>query len=378
MLIKYSVGVDVDSKKLVAAICSINTELEVKIVASRKFDNSSSGCRSLEKWVGGKIKNKELPLVYCMEATGVYHEGLAYYLFEKNKDVAVVLPNYSKRYIESLGLKSKNDSIDARGLATMAAQQKLKLWSAPAKFYIALRSMTRQKQALEETKTQIANQLHAYEKAKLGAPLVKKQLKSTLKHFEKQIKAVEKAIEQHIGSDEQIAKKVEQICLIKGIGMITVATVLAETFGFELFYNTKQLVSYAGYDVVENQSGKREGKTKISKKGNSRIRRCLHMPAFSVVKYEPHFQNLFHRTFERHYIKMKSYVAVQKKILTTIYALWKKDEPFIQDYNYPSSNMKDKIQSETKEKSAQKNSLAVNETTLGNQQNDLSFCNSYL
>ncbi|MBK9457357.1 MAG: transposase [Bacteroidetes bacterium] len=39
-----------------------------------------------------------------------------------------------------------------------------------------------------------------------------------------------------------------------------VATVVAETNGFILFENYKQVVSYAGYDVVENQSGNHIGK----------------------------------------------------------------------------------------------------------------------
>lgn len=34
----------------------------------------------------------------------------------------------------------------------------------------------------------------------------------------------------------------------------------------------------------------------------------------------------------KHNIKMKSYVAVQKKLLTIIYAIWKKDEPFDESY----------------------------------------------
>ena len=69
------------------------------------------------------------------------------------------------------------------------------------------------------------------------------------------------------------------------------------------------------------------GKTKISKKGNSRIRRILHMPSFSVVKYgELQFVNLNQRVFERTKIKMKGYVAVQRKLLILIYTLWRKDE----------------------------------------------------
>jgi transposase len=51
------------------------------------------------------------------------------------------------------------------------------------------------------------------------------------------------------------------------------------------FTNQRHLVSYAGYDVVENQSGNRSGKTRISKKGNSRLRRFLHMPSFNAVRF---------------------------------------------------------------------------------------------
>ena len=57
------------------------------------------------------------------------------------------------------------------------------------------------------------------------------------------------------------------------------------------------------------------------------------MPAFSVVKYkQAPFINLFERTIEKHRIKMKSYVAVQKKLLIIIYALWKKDEAYRPEY----------------------------------------------
>ncbi|MEZ4878192.1 MAG: IS110 family transposase [Flavobacterium sp.] len=115
-------------------------------------------------------------------------------------------------------------------------------------------------------------------------------------------------------SDEIVNQKVANICQIKGIGILTIATILAETNGFELFKNYKQLVSYAGFDVVERESGSSvTGKTRISKKGNSHIRRALFMPAFTAVKYkEPSFFGLYERTYAKHAIKMKSYVAVQK------------------------------------------------------------------
>ena len=160
---------------------------------------------------------------------------------------------------------------------------------------------------------------------------------------------------------------------------MTAAVIIAETNGFCLFKNSKQLISYSGYDVVENQSGKRHGRTKISKKGNSRIRRILFMPAFNVVKYKvPPFYQLYERTLTKHNIKMKSYVAVQKKLLTTIYALWKKNEYFIENYYQLSKEEELEISSLVGFEKSQKSSLASSETTQGNHPSELSLCDSSL
>lgn len=53
----------------------------------------------------------------------------------------------------------------------------------------------------------------------------------------------------------------------------------------------------------------------------------------AVVRYEQKpFVGLYERVFERTRIKMKGYVAIQRKLLTLIYALWKKDEKYVADY----------------------------------------------
>lgn len=179
--------------------------------------------------------------------------------------------------------------------------------------------------------------------------MVISQLTKVVKLYDKQLLELTKKINTHILSDQDVAQKAENICKIKGIAILTLSTVLAETNGFELFENYKQVVSFAGFDVVESQSGTRNGKTKISKKGNSRIRRALFMPAFTAVthKQKP-FVDLYNRTYEKHGIKMKSYVAVQKKLLTTIYHLYKSGLPF--DENYPSKMNDSKSESQIENK----------------------------
>jgi transposase len=334
IMLKYSIGIDISSKTFDVVICVIDGQQKVTFKSSKsRIPNTLEGFRILLAWIEKHYKNKEIPLVTCMEATGVYYENCAMFLFQAGYQVSVLLPNKAKKYMQSLGLKSKTDSIDSRGLAQMGAEQNLKLWQPMGEFFYKLRTLTRQHQNLQELKTGISNQIHAIKYGMYIEKTVLNQLKKTVKVLEKQLKEMEKAITKKLKENEEVFLKVEKICKIKGVAVLTAATLLAETNGFELFENSKQLVSYAGYDVVENQSGAKAGKTTISKKGNSRIRRCLYMPALCVVRLKQKiFRDLYMRTFEKHHIKMKSYVAVQKKLLTIIYALWKKEEAFDNDY----------------------------------------------
>lgn len=332
MNLKYSVGLDVSSKKINACMSIIDEKQKVSVKSSCVIANTKKGFENLKDWIA-KHKKEEISIVVCMEATGIYHENCAYYLFEKGFAVSIILPNKAKKYIEAIGLKSKNDSIDAKGLAQMGAEQCLDTWQPIGTFFYQLRLLTRQHQNVTELKTVLKNQLDALGFAMHQSEEVNDQLKQTINLFETQIKELDNAIKSLIKTDEIIKDKVNNILLMKGLGVLTLATVLAETNGFELFNNYKQVVSYAGYDVVEAQSGTRVGKTKISKRGNSRIRRAMHMPSLVVIqcKVKP-FKDLWDRTYEKHGIKMKSYVAVQKKLLVMIYHLWNKNQAYDATY----------------------------------------------
>lgn len=358
MNLKYSAGLDIASKKIDICMSVIDVNQKVTVVSSKSFLNTLNGFKDMHEWIVKNHKEKEVPLVLCMEATGVYHENCALYFSERKYKTSIILPNKAKHYLISLGLKSKNDSIDAKGLSKMGAEQCLELWQPMGKFFYELRQYTRQYQNLQEQKTVFNNQLHALEHSMFKSKKMIKQQQDTIKLFDKQLKELEKLMKNLIDSDEVIKQKVSNICKIKGIGMLTAATILAETNGFELFKNYKQLVSYSGFDVVERESGTSTGKTKISKKGNGHIRRALFMPAFTAVRYkEKPVVDLYNRTFEKHGIKMKSYVAAQKKLLVLIYHIWKKNEEYNPDYKEKINQHQENISSILGNDTAKKNSL---------------------
>lgn len=337
-LLKYSTGFDCSKDDFQACLSVIDDKQYVKVKASRKFKNSKKGFEDAAYWVNKHCK-EEIPAVITMEATGNYYEHLALFFHNKGCHVNVVLPNKAKKYMESRGLKTKNDPVDAKGLASMGAEQNLRKWEPFTEGIYKLRLLTRQCERLAALKTQVNNQLQSLEHGIYHNKEVVQQLEAMLELIDKQTVEAKMQIEKFIDNDKKIKSKVEKILPVTGLGIQTIASVIAETNGFKLFESQKQLTSYAGYDVIENQSGKRTGKTRISKKGNSHIRRAMFFAALSAVKWnETQFSNLYERVYERTKIKMKGYVAVQRKLLGLIYTLWKKDEAYNPDYVQSSGN----------------------------------------
>lgn len=362
-LLKYGIGIDVSMEKLDACLSVINKEQHVSIKATKSFQNNINGFESIINWCKKHCK-ENLPVVFLMEATGVYYEQLAWFLHNEDKNVIVVLPNKAKRYKESLGIKSKNDSIDAKGLSQMCCEQNLKLWQPKSKKIYALRLITRQVERLANQITQMKNQLHSLEHGMYRDKSIEKMIGKSIALMISQKQKLENKIQETIDSDVYLKERFNQITLIKGLGVLTLATIVAETDGFALIENQSQLVSYAGYDIVENQSGKFRGKTRISKKGNNHIRRALHMPALNMVRYEQNpFVELYKRVYERSKIKMKGYTAIQKKLLIIIYTLWKNEQAYDPILNQKTKEEEKELSFVTALKKQQKKASAKTEAS---------------
>jgi len=350
-VIKQNIGVDISKDDYKISFYQLLIDLkknqqQQRIKGSRTFKNTLSGFKDFLKWIE-KHRDETVKVRITMEATGVYYEQLVHYLNDQKKGyhISVVLPNMSKSYFKSLNIKSKTDKIDAKFLGQMGLERDLKEWQPVSDHLRMLKQLTRDRVSLLAQKTALSNRLHALNHSYQPHKQVTKRLKQQLKFLKKQIKEVEQQIEQLITKDEYLNERVEKICEVKGLGKITVATIIAETDGFNLFTSRGQLISYSGYDIVENESGSSiKGKTRISKKGNKYIRRALHFPSLVVIKYDANFRQVYDRVFDRTKIKMKAYVAVQRKLLFLIYTLFKKNEKYDSNFKNKIDHQKSKIQ----------------------------------
>lgn len=328
----YSLGTDMSKDEFSACLQRYNLgEQTYQVLARKTFANKLSGFKACMNWMGRHTNKQPAPVRMTMEATGVYYEPLALHIHQEHPEIhlAVVLPSQSKKFIESQGYRSKTDKIDARGLSLMGAERKLDRWKGIDPFWRELRSMTRTRSELMEQRTQLRNQLHALSHSGQPAHQVEAALRECIQALTQQIDKLTRLIKKHLRSRKDLKIPIACLRSIPGIGTLTIASILAETNGFEQFYSISQLISYSGYDVVIKQSGKWCGQPKISKKGSKYIRKTMYMPASTIVRCEQGpVYTLYQRLLSVHNVKMKAHVAVQKKLLTYMYVLWTKQEPF--------------------------------------------------
>lgn len=331
-VIKQTVGIDCGSEELVVSFGQLSITGKFSIKGNSSFSNDASGFRKLMKWAAA-LHSDDVDVLYVMEATGVYHEQLAYALVSSGFAVSIVLPNKVHAFGKTSSSKRQDDLQASQVLAEFGCVKQLQEWEPPHPLFAKLKLLTREKAQLQKENTFILNQLHAEERRAIGSKASIKRMKARTRLIEKQIAEIEREILEIVNGEPEIKEKIEKLCTIPGVGFQTVVTVVAETSGFNLIRNGRQLVSYAGLDVIKKVSGTSvRGRSHISKKGNSHLRSCLFMPSFSAVRHCQPMKNLHARIVDKQAIKMKGYVAVQRKLLMLMYAIWKKDEVYSTSY----------------------------------------------
>jgi transposase len=123
----------------------------------------------------------------------------------------------------------------------------------------------------------------------------------------------------------------EQILGIKGIGIVTAAGFLGEIGDPLRFQSARQIANYAGYNLVEDSSGKNKSGTCISKRGRSQLRALLYQMAFTMVNSNSEMKAL-HKYLTSRIVnplkKKQSLVVISKKIIAVIYSLLKKQAKY--------------------------------------------------
>lgn len=331
-IIKQTLGIDVAQKELVVCLGKIYDDFVTELFARKTFHNSPKGFTELHKWVT-KLTDKDIPVYYVMEATGVYHESFAYFLNKLSLNISIVLPNKISNYMRTLSIKTITDRTAADAICQFGLERQLELWNVPNPLYKQMRQLTRERDQIVMERTALKNQLHA---ESVEAHPNKSSIKRTndrIKLLDKQISQIIEELNQLIAQDTVLKERVKIIQSIPGIGLLTACIILSETNNFNLIRNKRQLTSYAGLDVKQKESGTSvKGKCCISKRGNKYLRKAMHLPSLAAIRHCERYKAIFARLVSKHGIKMKASTAVQRKLLELAYILVKNNTKFEVQY----------------------------------------------
>lgn len=204
-IVRQVTGIDVAQKELVVSLGRMYEDLSLEIYASKTVPNTHKGFIALEAWVS-KLTDRTIAVRYVMEATGVYHESLAYYLEEQGQAVSIVLPNKISNYFRTLDIKTVTDKTAAEAIARFGLERQLDDWKRPKAIFKRLRQLTRERDQLIQARTVAKNQLHAEQSEAEPHKGSIARLKKQIALFTKQEGEIRSDIKELLRQEEEVKK----------------------------------------------------------------------------------------------------------------------------------------------------------------------------
>ena len=328
---KFYCGIDVSKKKL-----------DVMLLAQEKFhykvvDNSNDGVIFLQEWIKSKLE-KDAFVHFCMEATNVYHELLAFSLLEnKNFKVSVVNPRIVKAFAKSL-VKTKNDKTDAKILAEFCKERNPKPFTPQTKERRELRDLSRLMDNLVELRIMQKVRLQTF-----NTEAAARVVKATLNSIDNTIAETEEEIKYYYNTYPELHKEYELLNSIPSFGKRVSNVLISEIYKDEYgMYNSKRLTAFFGLEIREMESGSSVwSKPRITKFGNPRVRNMLYMAALVAIRHNAKMSDFYLRLVNKGKPKKLALIAVARKLLVIACAILNSQKPY--EENHVSSYNKNSV-----------------------------------
>jgi transposase len=247
--------------------------------------------------------------VVC-EATGGYERDLLSALIAANVPAHRADARKVKAFIRSFGVLGKSDAIDAAALARYGRDRyaELSLWSARQPERLRLQALILARRDLVRDRLAYANR-----RAAPAAEPVHPYLEALVESFEAQIKAIEADINALCAQCEPVAKAVQTLVTIKGLGQKT-ATALIALMPELGWLPRRQAAALAGLVPHPNQSGQTDAYRR-TRGGRPEIKRVLFMAAISAAKHNPTLSAFYKRLLSAGKKPLVAITAIMRKLV---------------------------------------------------------------
>ena len=248
----------------------------------------------------------------------------------------------------------KTDRIDASVLAHLARMNYLPTAYAAPKEVRDLRLYTRHRSWLVGHRTQAKNRLQAvlasYNLASPVSDLFGVKGREFLEEVKEELRPAARRViadnlilidqldiqitelEQEIPLTEEQAHSIQLLMSMPGVGKVTALTILAEIGHISRFKSSKALCNWAGLTPRVRQSDAIVRHGKISKQGSAYLRSAMGQAALVASRFSPRWYRV-HEQLAKRRGKRCARVAVARRLLTVIYYMLKRDQPYQEDYH---------------------------------------------
>jgi transposase len=315
-------GIDVGAKALVT--CVLRDGDKPKANKPLLTPNTPPGHQALIK----SLREQGVNRVVC-ESTGVYHFELALALTRAGMPVMVANPRQVKAFIEARLRNAKSDPVDAYELAQFASRMEFVPWQPPRPAQYALHRIARSLHGYVEQNTAAKNRLHAASVVSDTPKIVVKALRHEIAFLERLQQQLSDEALKIVAADATLQRQFDLLLSVCGIGETSAVQVLGELCVLAPELSAKAWVKLAGLDPTRKQSGSSVlTKAHISKRGNAKLRGALFMPAMSARRHDPGLRAFGDRLVANGKTKMQAIMAVARKLLHGIHAMFKLDQPW--------------------------------------------------
>lgn len=286
------------------------------------------------------IRKKLLPRLsgftgrIVLESTNHYHWQVSLLLTEAGFQVFVVNPILAKQYTSSNIRKVKTDPADASGLARMAELAD----NLPRRFQLSRETLNLRKklsviacissqlQALKAGQHQLSES-HEILKTQLSEgenslDLTIKQLKKTQDILEAEF--IEEAAKLETETESGAA---EILDTIPGVTLFC-AHLALHWLAVLPGVSAKSWIGYAGLDVSSRESGTWHGRCRLTKRGNSFLRRRLYSAAWGATMSDDNFKTYYDAMRKEGRPHVEALIIIARKIVRIMFKTLETKQPY--------------------------------------------------
>jgi transposase len=292
--------------------------LDLCVAGEERVDRIDNTIEAVTAWLA-----REAPTVVAFEPTGGHERTLQAALRQRGILFGRVHPNDVVAFRKSRGIRAKTDRIDARLIATFAAEELGRRGLRPP---IPGDPELRE---LAARRRQLIDALHA-ERCRLAlaeASAVRISLEALIQALVSGLEAIEAELAARIAADPDYAALANLLQTVHGVGPVTAFTLIADLP--ELGHlSAKQIAALVGLAPQTHRSGKTKRPEHVSF-GRPSIRRVLFNAARASISHASPFRTFYDRlTLQNGRPGKVALTAVMRKLLVTLNAIARDRRPW--------------------------------------------------